>query len=328
MRLLRGDFDAETVYDADPVAVARGFAEQGARWIHVVDLDAARSGAAANLRAIEAIGAAVDCRIQSGGRRAIGGGRRRTCSPRGSHRVVVGTAAVEHPELVDELTTLHPGAVAVGLDARGRDVAVRGWVGGEWSRPRRPSPGGSPTSASRALIVTEIGRDGTLEGPDLDQLGAVLAETDVPVIASGGVGTIEDLRALGGLVRNGRRLDGAIVGRALYERRFTVAEGIAACAASGFRDGRRRLASGHRAAVGTAPTRGLPLNGVVDDGFLRRYRELLDAEDAAFDELEHAVEEGDREHYELDFAAWKETVARRVSFLGRHELLDAAAATA
>ena len=157
----------------------------------------------------------------------------------------------------------------------------------------------------------------------------MLAATDVPVVASGGVGTIDDLRALGGLTTAGRRLAGAIVGRALYERRFTVAEGIAACVATGFRSD---LRSGSVAEIGrpTGPPRpgGLPLNGVVDDGFLRRYRELLDAEDAAFDELEHAVEEGDREHYELDFAAWKETVNRRLSFLDRHELLDAAAATA
>ena len=86
-----------------------------------------------------------------------------------------------------------------------------------------------------ALIVTEIGRDGTLEGPDLEQLGAVLTATDVPLVASGGVGTIDDLRALGGLATGDRRLTGAIVGRALYERRFTVAEGIAACAGTGFR---------------------------------------------------------------------------------------------
>jgi phosphoribosylformimino-5-aminoimidazole carboxamide ribonucleotide (ProFAR) isomerase len=86
-----------------------------------------------------------------------------------------------------------------------------------------------------ALIVTEIGRDGTLVGPDLDQLRAVLAVSDVPVIASGGVGTIDDLRALGGVTAGGRRLTGAIVGRAIYEQRFTVAEGIAACDAAGFR---------------------------------------------------------------------------------------------
>ena len=85
------------------------------------------------------------------------------------------------------------------------------------------------------MIVTEIGRDGTLEGPDLDQLEAVLEVTDIPVVASGGVGTIDDLRALGGLTVADRTLTGAIVGRALYERRFTVAEGIAACAATGFR---------------------------------------------------------------------------------------------
>jgi phosphoribosylformimino-5-aminoimidazole carboxamide ribotide isomerase len=233
VRLLRGDFEAETVYDADPVAVARDFAAQGARWIHVVDLDAARTGAATNLGAIEAICAAVDCRIQSGGgvRSVAAAG---TLLGAGVDRVVVGTAAVERPELVDELTTLHPGAVAVGLDARGREVAVRGWVDGS-GRDLVTLAGRFADAGVSALIVTEIGRDGTLEGPDLGQLGAVLDASDVPLVASGGVGTIDDLRALCGLTEGGRRLTGAIVGRALYERKFTVAEGIEACAGTGFR---------------------------------------------------------------------------------------------
>jgi len=231
VRLLRGDFAAETVYDADPVGVARDFAAQGAQWIHVVDLDAARTGSAANLRAIEAICAAVECRVQSGGgvRSVEAAG---DLLAAGVDRVVVGTAAVERPELVDELATLHPGSVAVGLDARGREVAVRGWVEGSGLDLVALARQFGAAGVS-ALIVTEIGRDGTLEGPDLDQLGAVLAETDIPVVASGGVGTIDDLRALGGLTVADRTLTGAIVGRALYERRFTVAEGIAACTASG-----------------------------------------------------------------------------------------------
>ena len=231
MRLLRGDFAAETVYDADPVGVARDFAAQGAQWIHVVDLDAARTGSAANLLAIEAICAAVECRVQSGGgvRSVEAAG---DLLAAGVDRVVVGTAAVERPELVDELATLHPGSVAVGLDARGREVAVRGWVEGSGLDLVTLARQFGAAGVS-ALIVTEIGRDGTLDGPDLEQLGAVLAETDIPVVASGGVGTIDDLRALGGLTVADRTLTGAIVGRALYERRFTVAEGIAACTAAG-----------------------------------------------------------------------------------------------
>lgn len=226
MRLLRGDFAAETVYDADPVAVARGFAAAGAAWIHVVDLDAARTGSAANRDAIAAICAAVDCPVQSGG-----GVRTADAAERlleiGVARVVVGTAAVENPELVDELCARHPGRVAVGLDARGRDVAVRGWTEGSGQDlvdlARR-----FETAGVGALVVTEIGRDGTLEGPDLGQLAAVLEAVTTPVIASGGVGSLADLLALRDLEVGGRRLEGAIVGRAIYERRVDVAEALAA----------------------------------------------------------------------------------------------------
>jgi phosphoribosylformimino-5-aminoimidazole carboxamide ribotide isomerase len=228
VRLHQGDFDAETIYDDNPVAVARAFATAGAEWIHVVDLDAARTGEPANLAVIENIAEAVSCPIQ------VGGGIRSAAAARvillaGAARVVVGTAAVEDPGLVDDLCALHPGSVAVGLDARGDEVAVRGWVEGS-GHDLVETATRFAESGVAALIVTEIGRDGTMEGPSLDQLRAVLEASDVPVIASGGIGGLGDLHALNDLEARGRRLAGAIVGRALYEGRFTLAEALAAIA--------------------------------------------------------------------------------------------------
>ena len=144
------------------------------------------------------------------------------------------SAAVEKPDLVDVLCQLHGGHVGVGLDAHGREVAVRGWVAGS-GRNLLDLAQRFAQSGISALVVTEIGRDGTLAGPDLDQLGAVLAMTGTPLIASGGVGTLDDLRDLAGLESGGRHLAGAIAGKALYERRFTVAEGIQACRGGGSR---------------------------------------------------------------------------------------------
>jgi phosphoribosylformimino-5-aminoimidazole carboxamide ribotide isomerase len=230
VRLARGDYDQQTVYDDDPVAVARRFDAAGARWIHVVDLDAALGGGNPNLSVIEAICANVGTRVQTGGGiRTVADASERFAA--GVTRVVVGSAAVEHPEVVTELSSLHPGQVAVGLDARGRDVAIHGWTdatGLDLVRlaERFDVPGVG------ALIVTDITRDGMLAGPALDQLGAVVAAVAVPVIASGGVATTDDLRALAAFAVEGKRLAGAIVGRAIYENRFTVEEGIAACSPS------------------------------------------------------------------------------------------------
>jgi len=226
VRLTRGDFAAETVYADDPVAVARAFAVAGAPWIHVVDLDAARTGEPANLAAIEAITTAVACPVQ------VGGGVRSADAANalllaGASRVVVGTAAVEHPALVEELCAANPGQIAVGLDARGRDVATRGWTTASRADLVEVAAGLEAFGLA-ALIVTEISRDGTMVGPDLDQLGAVLAATELPVIASGGVGGLPDLAALRDVQVEGRRLAGAVVGRALYEGRFTLAEALAA----------------------------------------------------------------------------------------------------
>lgn len=220
------------MYDADPVSVAREFEAQGARWIHVVDLDAARTGTAANLTAIEGICAAVSCRVQAGGGvRSVEAAGALLGS--GVERVIVGTAAVEHPDLVDTLCQLHAGRVGVGLDAHGRNVAVRGWVEGSGHNLLDLAQRFAQSGVS-ALVVTEIGRDGTLEGPDLEQLESVLAITSTPLIASGGVGTLDDLASLAAMSASGRRLAGVIAGKALYERRFSVAEGIQACSSGGF----------------------------------------------------------------------------------------------
>jgi phosphoribosylformimino-5-aminoimidazole carboxamide ribotide isomerase len=230
VQLQQGDYERETFYDDDPVAVAARFADAGARWLHVVDLDAARTGTAANLSVIEAICARVNVNVQtSGGVRSVEDAADRYAA--GADRVVVGTAAIEHPEVIDALVALHPGQVAVGLDARGTDVATRGWetatgvdlVEGA-RRFDRPGIG--------ALVVTEISRDGMLAGPDIDQLSRVLDAVSVPVIASGGVASLDDLRTLAALDRDGKRLIGAITGTAVYEGRFTIAEGLVACSPS------------------------------------------------------------------------------------------------
>jgi phosphoribosylformimino-5-aminoimidazole carboxamide ribotide isomerase len=220
VRLYQGDYGRETVYGDDPVAQALAFEAEGAAWIHVVDLDAARTGEPRNRDVVGAIAAAVSVPVQSGG-----GVRDEAAAEAlvgaGVSRVVLGTAALEHPDLVRRLAASMP--VAVGLDARGRDVAVRGWEQ-ESGRDLLDVARSFADAGVAALVVTEIGRDGTLEGPDLAGLAEVLAATDIDLIASGGVGTLDDLRALDGLEVDGRRLAGAIVGRALYEGAFTLTD--------------------------------------------------------------------------------------------------------
>jgi phosphoribosylformimino-5-aminoimidazole carboxamide ribotide isomerase len=222
VRLLRGNYEVQTVYADDPLEIAKRYDDAGAHWIHVVDLDAARDGAAANLHAIEAICANVRARVQTGGGvRTVADAAERFAA--GAARVVIGSSAVEQPDVVDELAAMHPNQVAVGLDARGRDIAIHGWetaTGRDLIELARDFE----RRGAAALIVTEIGRDGTLAGPDLDQLHTVTDAVRAPVIASGGVGTLADLVKLGELP-----LAGIIIGRALYEGRFTLQEAIAAC---------------------------------------------------------------------------------------------------
>lgn len=222
VRLYQGDYDRETIYNDDPVEQARLFAAEGARWIHVVDLDAARSGTPRNRDVIAAIVDAVDVPVQTGG-----GVRDDAAADAlfeaGVTRVVLGTAALEDPALVRRLASRVP--VAVGLDARGREVAVRGWEQGS-GRDLLDVAREFADAGVEALIVTEIGRDGTLSGPDIEGLGEVLDATELPVIASGGVGVLDDLRALMALRSGGRALAGVIVGRAIYEGAFTVSQAL------------------------------------------------------------------------------------------------------
>jgi phosphoribosylformimino-5-aminoimidazole carboxamide ribotide isomerase len=224
VRLYQGDYGRETVYGDDPVAQARAFEAEGAAWIHVVDLDAARSGEPRNRSVIAAIAAAVSVPVQTGG-----GVRDEAAAQAlvdaGVSRVVLGTAALEQPDLVRRLAPRFP--VAVGLDARGREVAVRGWEEGS-GRDLLDVAAEFADAGVAALVVTEIGRDGTLEGPDVEGLAAVLGATEIDVIASGGVGSLDDLRALDRLAVGDRRLAGAIVGRALYEGTFSLADALAA----------------------------------------------------------------------------------------------------
>jgi len=236
VRLVHGDYDRETVYSDDPIAVARSFEAAGAPWIHVVDLDAARTGRPLNRDVVGAIAAAVSVPVQSGG------GIRDAAATdalidAGVARVVVGTAALESSGIVAALVARHPGRVAVGLDHRRtagpdgrvrREVAVRGWTVGS-GRELLEVVAELAGAGVVALVVTDIDKDGALAGPDVDGLTAVLGATDVDVIASGGVSSPEDLRTLSALESDGRRLAGAIVGTAIYEGRMTVSEAVAAC---------------------------------------------------------------------------------------------------
>jgi phosphoribosylformimino-5-aminoimidazole carboxamide ribotide isomerase len=246
VRLSQGDFDRERDY-GDPLALARRFAQAGAPWLHVVDLDAARAGAPVNRSTVLAITDAVDVPVETGGgvrteedvAELLAGG---------VQRVVLGTLALEDPGMARLLAARFPGQVAVGIDYRldgagHTEVAVRGWEQGS-GRTVGELLLDLAGAELAAVIVTAIDRDGMLSGPDLEGLRQVLHSTELPVIASGGVASVADLEALAALEvpvrprpRRGstgsRRLHGVICGRALVDGRMTVEEGVAACAQSG-----------------------------------------------------------------------------------------------
>lgn len=228
VRLRQGDYSQETVYGGDPVAIAQEFEEDGARWIHVVDLDAARTGRPENRDVVGEIVAGVDTPVQSGG------GIRDEFSAEallgvGVARIVIGTAALEQPQMVRRLASRHPGRVAVGLDARSGEAAVRGWTEGSGVTVLE-AIGWFADAGVAAFIVTDIARDGMLTGPDVEGLAAVLHATRADVIASGGVSSLDDLHALRALEVDGRQLAGVIVGKAIYEGVFTVSEALRALA--------------------------------------------------------------------------------------------------
>jgi phosphoribosylformimino-5-aminoimidazole carboxamide ribotide isomerase len=209
VRLEQGDFARDTRYADDPVAVARAFAAHGATWLHLVDLDGARSGTPAHLPVLQAIARTTGLRIE------FGGGIRdletvAAALEQGAARVVLGTAALEQPDLLRRACQAYGERVVVGLDARDGMVAVRGWL--ETSGTAAVDLAVRVVEAGcRRLIYTDIATDGMLRGPNLAGLRAMLASVPVPVIASGGVASEDDLRALAGT-----GAEAAIVGRALY----------------------------------------------------------------------------------------------------------------
>jgi phosphoribosylformimino-5-aminoimidazole carboxamide ribotide isomerase len=220
VRLTKGDYDAETVYGDDPIGVASSFADAGAPWVHVVDLDAARSGVPVNRPVIARIAEAVSRRAQL----QTGGGVRtladvQALADAGVSRVVMGSAAVADPSLVERAGEVLP--VAVGLDHRHGVLAVQGWTE---ASDLRLGEALEIFAGASAFVITDISRDGMLVGPDLEGLALAVASTDEPVIASGGVASLDDVRALASIAG----LGGIITGKALYEGRFTVTDAIAA----------------------------------------------------------------------------------------------------
>ena len=224
VRLLRGDYERETAYDADPVDAATRWAGEGAEFLHVVDLDGAKAGAPQNLEAVRRIAAAVECPIQ------VGGGLRDAGSvasvlEAGAERVVIGTAALRDPEFLDVALAAHGERIVVSVDARGGKVSLSGWTEATEKDVAEAVAELSERGVAR-FLCTEIDVDGTMEGPATTELNRIAAATSAQIIASGGVGTLAHLQ---GLAENAApNIEGAIVGKALYERRFTVAEGISA----------------------------------------------------------------------------------------------------
>jgi len=229
VRLLRGEYDKETVYTDRADEIARQWHAGGAKTIHIVDLDGAKDGAIVNKDAIKSIVNNADCQTE------LGGGLRDMASIEfalndlGVSRVILGSVLLEKPELASDAANRFPNRVVLGIDARDGMMATRGWR--EDSAVKATDLVQEFNSLSiAAVIYTDIARDGTLEGPNLEALEAMAAVSPFPVIASGGIGQLDHIRALAEKVRSigEDKVTGVIVGKALYEKKFTVNEAIAA----------------------------------------------------------------------------------------------------
>jgi phosphoribosylformimino-5-aminoimidazole carboxamide ribotide isomerase len=223
VRLTQGDYARETAYDADPVDAAKRWASEGAEFLHVVDLDGAKAGEPRNLEAVERIASAVECPIQ------VGGGLRDAGSvtavlEAGAKRAVIGTAALRDPEFLDVMLATHGDCIVVSVDARDGQVALAGWTEAGKEDVAEAVAALSERGVVR-FLCTAIEVDGTMEGPALGELKRIAAATEAKVIASGGVGDLTHLETIASEMP--ANVEGAIVGRAFYERRFTVAEAIA-----------------------------------------------------------------------------------------------------
>jgi phosphoribosylformimino-5-aminoimidazole carboxamide ribotide isomerase len=223
VRLKLGEMDSATVYNPDPADQARAFEAQGFEWLHVVDLDGAFAGDSRNGEAVEAILGATRNPVQ------LGGGIRNLAQieawlTKGIRRVILGTVAVREPELVKEACRLFPGRIAVGIDARGGHVAVEGW--GETSSLKTEDLARQFEGAGvSAIIFTDIDRDGVLSGINWDATIRLADAVSIPVIASGGLASLDDIRRL--TLPDAQKLEGAISGRALYDGRIDPGEALA-----------------------------------------------------------------------------------------------------
>jgi phosphoribosylformimino-5-aminoimidazole carboxamide ribotide isomerase len=220
VRLVGGEFDAQTVYDADPLEAANRWVEQGARGLHVVDLDGARSGTPANLEHVRRIATAVDVPIQ------VGGGLRTSAAVNdafdaGATRVVLGTAAYGDVDFIDDVLGEHGNCVVVSVDARNGRLASSGWTE-QTDIPVESVVATLGARGVRRFVYSSIDRDGRLAGPDLEGATAIAQAVRGSFVYSGGVSSLDDLRALAALRQV--NMTGVIVGKALYEERFTVGE--------------------------------------------------------------------------------------------------------
>lgn len=219
VRLVEGDFNRETAFDADPVDAALRWEAAGAEWIHVVDLDGAVAGQSVNADVIGRIATAVAVPVQLGGGIRTRAGAE-AMFERGVRRAIFGTAAIREPELIAELAGIYGDRIAIGLDARDGRLAASGWL--EQTEVRAIDVAAQLTAAGvQNLIYTDIYRDGTLTGPNLDALAEMIGVAGSAVIASGGIGTIDDVDR----VRDAGA-GGVIIGRALYDGRVDLAEAI------------------------------------------------------------------------------------------------------
>jgi phosphoribosylformimino-5-aminoimidazole carboxamide ribotide isomerase len=222
VRLLQGDFEAQTTYGDDPVAMAQRWASEGGPRLHVVDLDGAARGARAHGSVIAAICAAIDIPVQ------VGGGLRDLDAiaevlDAGADRAILGTAAVSDPDLVDRACGRYPGRIAIGIDQRDGRIATEGWLDEAGATPLDVARRAASAGAA-AIVFTDIRRDGTGLGANLEATVEFAAGHPVPVIVSGGVASIEDVRAARRAFDRGANLGGVIVGRALYENQIDLAE--------------------------------------------------------------------------------------------------------
>ena len=224
VRLVQGDFDAETVYDDSPFEAAKAWVQAGARYLHVVDLDGARTGSPKNLHQLERIAGELGVPVQyGGGLRSIGAVRDALAA--GATRIILGTAAFTDPGFLDEAVAGCADRVVVSVDTRGGFVSTAGWTQ-TTTLPAEAVIERMQDRGVRAFVFTNVDKDGLLGGPDLDEVRAIGRVVRGRFMYSGGIGRKEDLAALAGLRQV--NLTGVIAGKALYERKFTVAEGQAA----------------------------------------------------------------------------------------------------